>query len=611
MPYIDASSDVLDLLQTQMMSFDLYEVDSIIFHKTTALFIEVLHRMLSVPLRIASQEAQEKVAANLQRLGSLIVDAPKVHHEARAFLFDSLAHIALDISDSPGYATLFTSAVETIVSEFSNPFLPTPVSSRRLRRRVTKSLTVLSNQTLIPTRAISPEAQPLQKRRRTESVPLLTELASTKPLYTLCETLDVPYLRDIGGLESTNNSTQLGNSLADAFKVSSEPIRKEALRLMISMPCIPVNGDYNLGSSTYPNRSHRIEECNCRKVPEASVPSEWTAEWQCFAELLYRIVEQTNLQDSKEQRVLLMVALGRYAAHSRKTDTLDLMDSALGKWCLQGLRSSSRELRIAAGQALPGFLHIPADVDDRIPKRNRMVALNFLRKLSELNDIRQTETLIATLGHIADVCGDEELNIILLQLVDFLGHTNPFICGLADVELRRLGGESEMGLEVLLRPYWRTIGVAVLKDLHTRPQKTQQLCDLLGWTINKLLLSTQTETLPYLILWRKQDVLERIAHARGNEATVWSICMQPRNLTAILSTLIAQHPTDVEANLAEHLALASSAFETEDIANLLRVDKIGVACEVLKAAGDVDGHVRSQVSCRSDTDEHKSHAHRS
>jgi serine/threonine-protein kinase ATR len=46
---------------------------------------------------------------------------------------------------------------------------------------------------------------------------------------------------------------------------------------------------------------------------------------------------------------MVMFALRRFALHFPNADLLDLEVSNLGQWCLKSLRSSVRELRIAAG----------------------------------------------------------------------------------------------------------------------------------------------------------------------------------------------------------------------------------------------------------------------
>ena len=64
-----------------------------------------------------------------------------------------------------------------------------------------------------------------------------------------------------------------------------------------------------------------------------------------FAEL----VRLPSFTETKRPRIIAMVALRRLVLHSMDPDFLDLETSPAGQWCLQSLRSSVRELRIAAG----------------------------------------------------------------------------------------------------------------------------------------------------------------------------------------------------------------------------------------------------------------------
>lgn len=52
---------------------------------------------------------------------------------------------------------------------------------------------------------------------------------------------------------------------------------------------------------------------------------------------------------SRRPRILAMFALRRFAVHFDDPDFIDLETSATGQWCLMSLKSSVRELRIAAG----------------------------------------------------------------------------------------------------------------------------------------------------------------------------------------------------------------------------------------------------------------------
>lgn len=56
-----------------------------------------------------------------------------------------------------------------------------------------------------------------------------------------------------------------------------------------------------------------------------------------------------NFQRSVEVRVWAMMSLKRMLNHTRDLVHLSLAQSSLGKWCINALQSSKREIRIAAG----------------------------------------------------------------------------------------------------------------------------------------------------------------------------------------------------------------------------------------------------------------------
>jgi serine/threonine-protein kinase ATR len=62
-----------------------------------------------------------------------------------------------------------------------------------------------------------------------------------------------------------------------------------------------------------------------------------------------KLVQSASFLDSRRPRVLAMFALRRFAVHEDTPSFLDLQVSLLGQWCMRSLKSSVRELRIAAG----------------------------------------------------------------------------------------------------------------------------------------------------------------------------------------------------------------------------------------------------------------------
>jgi serine/threonine-protein kinase ATR len=183
---------------------------------------------------------------------------------------------------------------------------------------------------------------------------------------------------------------------------------------------------------------------------------------------------------SSKARVAATLALQRLLMHSDFSDYLKLNQSPTGEWCLQSLRSSSRDVRIAATQTLRPFILAHPRLDPSVVRSNRIIALDFLQTLWMRNEVTTQETVVLALTMIARVVGDEEMNIILVRLVDYLAHGNPYINGLVYAELQNLAEALHMSMITLLSPYWRTIGVVIIKNLQSRPAIAQQICDWLA-----------------------------------------------------------------------------------------------------------------------------------
>ena len=95
--------------------------------------------------------------------------------------------------------------------------------------------------------------------------------------------------------------------------------------------------------------------------------------------------------ESRKQRIAAMVALGSVARQTLDPAFLDLEVSTPGQWCLQSLNSSMRELRIAAGRTLTGFLIDRGNCSlDDLLARNRKNAIAIDRKSTRLNSSHRT-----------------------------------------------------------------------------------------------------------------------------------------------------------------------------------------------------------------------------
>lgn len=71
-----------------------------------------------------------------------------------------------------------------------------------------------------------------------------------------------------------------------------------------------------------------------------------------------KLIDLPDFEESRKPRVQAMIALRHFVVHFRDSEFLDLETSKLGQWCLKSLRSSMRELRIAAGYDLELLLSL-------------------------------------------------------------------------------------------------------------------------------------------------------------------------------------------------------------------------------------------------------------
>lgn len=146
----------------------------------------------------------------------------------------------------------------------------------------------------------------------------------------------------------------------------------------------------------------------------------------------------------------------------------------------------------------------------------------------------------------------------------------------------------------LFMPYWRTIAPSVVKDLLRRPQVAQHLSDLLSMRVSEFLCLTQVYTIPFLVLTKKRDILQKIADACG--CTIMPLCMDHNNMAAILSCILLQVSEDTENVIMALFNAASPDFSQIDHVELIRAEPILTASELLKAASEDNPGLKSRVS---------------
>lgn len=381
----------------------------------------------------------------------------------------------------------------------------------------------------------------------------------------------------------------------------TEDDRCKLLELCIMLPCAgcrTLHRDEPAGTQVY---------CTiCDKFPgseQLSTQTFWNDQYPGISKalrvFLEALIADAEFRRSRKQRTLMALVIRRVLAHIDDESVLQF-GSALGGWCLRSLKSSIRELRIAAAHSTVPF------IDHRLPRdlstSNRVSLVEFLRELSNRNNLSEQETLIFAWGLVGRHCGEKELNLVLLQLVEYLGHPQAFICGVAAGEIGSLAEDFNKSVGELFRPFWRSVAAVVVQDIFSCPQKAQQLSDLLSMSVNDLLLLTQADTIPYLTLTKKKDALERIAAARGSNTSLRDLWLQPaRNVAAVAASLLLQHHSEALKTITNLLHDLDSDFTLADCQKLIIAEPIHTACEILRSNGDGSETQKTQASVKSPT----------
>jgi serine/threonine-protein kinase ATR len=142
--------------------------------------------------------------------------------------------------------------------------------------------------------------------------------------------------------------------------------------------------------------------------------------------------------------------------------------------------------------------------------------------------------------------------------------------------------------------FWPSIAYLAVKDILGQPKLTQLLAEMQDMTVDQLLLHVQSDALPYLVLNKRKDVIQKIAEVR-QETEPWLPCLDNANLGRILALLLTQETTDFEQYTMSLLRHISSHFDEFSLVDLLQIEPLTTTLNILKAAADADENRKPRV----------------
>ncbi|KAK1990998.1 phosphatidylinositol 3 [Colletotrichum falcatum] len=340
-----------------------------------------------------------------------------------------------------------------------------------------------------------------------------------------------------------------------------------------------------------PKTNKRLRCASCDWKPRGTKKTKVvTAQAKSEAQSIFtKLIHLDSFKESRRPRVVAMIAMRRIVSHADITQLIDLETSPLGQWCLQSLHSSVRELRIASGRALPLFLedNHSGPVDVAVVERNRKNALSLLKAASETDTVIFHESGILAWSQLGRVVTGDELNLVLHKLLEYLGSSNSLVAACAFNEILSLAAALNKTPRRLFEPFWRNLAYFAVKDMISRPQMTRAIADLLQISVTDFLLLVQTHAMPWLVLMRKKDVIQKIAEARG-ERDIWVPILDTANAGPILALLLVQEAPNVEQFVMSRLIEVASHLESFSLVELMQAEVVTIVLELFKAAGEAD-----------------------
>ncbi|KAH7037280.1 phosphatidylinositol 3 [Microdochium trichocladiopsis] len=403
-------------------------------------------------------------------------------------------------------------------------------------------------------------------------------------------------LHSLLGVADEPNPPSLGNIIKDRFTTMGE-VNMCALIDLLGYACCACDDTLRIPEAT--KNVFHLSGFHCTRCGDVTALDAVNSEAdfatkEAVADIFLWILQVPEFAESRQPRLHAMVSLRRIATHFRAPRFLDLESSAAAQWCLKSLQSSIRELRVCSGRTLPIFLASAGSDAAKITSKNRANVLSILRSLSESNQAHLIETCIMAWSQVGSVVSDEQLNLVLVKLMEYLGHQSAMASATAITEILRLASARHVEARDMFAPFWRNLAYYVVKDLDVKPKLPGLVAEIMEMSVDDFLLYTQSHSLPWLILTQKKAVIQRIAAARG-ESEPWQVCLDPANLGPILALLLMQDVEDVADHSMKLLRSLSPHFDALTFVEMVRIEPVPTVLELLKAAGDAEESRKSHI----------------
>ncbi|KAK4229553.1 protein kinase rad3 [Podospora fimiseda] len=584
------------LVRTALKFAEIYsrvdQVDIPLLEKANASLIFVCSSIMQTPQQLLSEEVQGAELRRVLCLALIQLAKTSISHRSIAHLIVSgLLNLTRTlVSDNPiiGTGTDVSRAVHLLALATSAPdarafqaeLSSTSFDDEQARKAVARLVPPQAKQQRTEQRT-----EPPNKRRKTHAQ-YADSPSGNELLRQLCSLLDADF---------QSSFDLLPPLLFNAYPRLEPAEQCRAIDLVSRLPCA---GDGTLNLTKQNAGEFPRFHCSFCFGGASALPQESDDEGlkSLGYDIFRKLVLDPAFQASQRARVYAMIVLRRLAKHSTSEEFLNVQLSTPGQWCLKSLHSSLRELRVAAGRTLSRFIaeRNIEEFDQRVIARNRTFVRTVLKSLTDKDCVRFQETTIMAWAQMGRIVTDDELSLVVATLVGYLGHKNTIVSDCAFHEILELANFRGEKPRDLFAPFWEILACSVVKDLTTRPQTTNKVAELLQMGTSDVLCLLQRHALPWLVLAKNKDVIQKIAEARG-ETEAWQPCLDSKNLPHILALLLIQDVPDPTRNAMVLLGAISPEFNKSELVDFLRTEPIPTALELFKAAADANKDRRNRI----------------
>ena len=140
-----------------------------------------------------------------------------------------------------------------------------------------------------------------------------------------------------------------GNSGSEQFLKSSEDDHIRAFTVIGQLACAKGQTLVDPISSSDGEFWHRCSICDAGLGLRRSINMCNLSDAEGLVNATANLYQLAQKAKMNRPRVAALLAMKRLLCHFGNLAHLDISTSSIGRWCLQGLKSSTRDLRIAAG----------------------------------------------------------------------------------------------------------------------------------------------------------------------------------------------------------------------------------------------------------------------